>query len=245
MRSPVERERVTTRVPARRVREKWQPPLKPLERWSEWDWHRLEQDYGIRKRDAALREWIREAVHLYSILIRHTLRVSAPEERAEAAKLALAAQYWADHVSPGVFSEIGRTIGRVGALLVLLVPEIVAGRMTGGDLVLEPDELALLAKRARWFAAHYRQRGGQRSDVALIEFGRRIRMSIEQRLGPKSATRSVYPNLSRSSVRAWYGGRFFKVMQRLQPALPRTPDSIAECSESELNARLERAGKHL
>jgi len=234
------------RVSARRVREKWQPPLEPLERWSEWDWHRLEQDYGIRTRDRALREEIREAVHVYSVLIRDAPRVSPKERRAEAAKLALAAQYWADHVSPGVFSEIGRTIGSVDALLVILVPEIVAGRMTGGDLVLEPDELALLAKRAGWFATHYRQQSGQRPDVALIEFTRRVRMSIEKRCGPKSATRSVHPNMFQShSTHASYSGKFLKIVQRLQPALPRTPDSIAECSESELNARLERAQKHL
>jgi hypothetical protein len=165
--------------------------------------------------------------------------------RAEAAKLALAAQYWADHVSPGVLSEIGRTIGGVGALLVILVPEIVAGRMTGGDLVLEPDELAQLAKRAEWFSVHYRQQSGQRPDVALIEFVRHLCMSIEKRLGPKSASITVYPNLSKSSVRAWYGGRLLTVVQRLQPALPRTAGSIAECSESELRARLDRARKHL
>jgi hypothetical protein len=233
------------RVPARRVREKWQPPLKPLEGWSEWDWHGLGQDCGIRKRDAALREEIREAVHVYSALIRDAPRVSAKEMRAEAAKLALAAQYVADHVSQVVFSEIGRIIGHAGALLGLLVPEIVAGRMTGGDLVLEPDELAQLAKRAEWFATHYRQQSGQRRDVALGELVRRVNMSIEKRCGPKSGTLSVYPNLSRSSVRAWYGGRLLKVMQRLQPALPRTPESIAECSESELKARLDRARKHL
>src|SRR5262249_2346451 len=172
------------RVPARRVREKWQPPLEPLEGWSEWDWHRLEQDGGIRKRDPVLREELREAVHVYSVLIRDLCRVSVKEMRAEAAKLALAAQYWADHVSPGVISESGRTIGHLGALLVFLVPDIVAGRMTGGDLVLEPDELALLAKRAQWFSTHYRQHGGQRRDVALIEFVRRVIMSFEKRLGP-------------------------------------------------------------
>src|SRR5262249_1359691 len=99
------------------------------------DWHRLEQDCGIRKRDAVLREEIREAVHVYSALIRDTPPVSAREMRAEAAKLALAAKYVADHVSQVVLSEIGRIIGRVGALLVILVPEVVAGRMTGGDLV--------------------------------------------------------------------------------------------------------------
>jgi hypothetical protein len=234
------------RVPARRGREKSQPPLKPLERWSEWDWHRLEQDCGIRKRDAVLREEIREAVHLYSVLIRDAPRVSAEEMRAEAAKLARAVQYVADHVSDVVFSEIGRMIGCLGALLVLLVPEVVAGRMTGGDLVLEPDELALLAERARWFAVHYRQGGGQRPDVALIEFVRRLRMSIEKRCGPKSATLSVRPNLSASdSVRVWYSGRLLKVVQRLQPALPRTAGSIAECSESQLEPRLDRARSHL
>jgi hypothetical protein len=234
------------RVPARRGREKWRPPLEPLERWSEWDWHRLEQDCGIRKRDAVLREEMREAVHVYSVLIRDAARVSAEEMRAEAAKLALAMQYVADHVSQVVFSEIGRTIGCLGALLVLLVPEVVAGRVTGGDLVLEPDELALLHKRAQWFAVHYRQHSGQRPDVALIEFVRRLRMSIEKRCGPKSATLSVYMNVSESdSIRASYGGRLLKVVQRLQPALPRTPDSIAECSESELKARLDRARNHV
>jgi hypothetical protein len=234
------------RIPAGRVREKWQPPLEPLEEWSEWKWHRLELDCGIRKRDRALREEIREAVHLYSVLIRDAPRVSAKEMRAAAAKLALAAQYWADHLSQVVLSEIGRTIGGVDALLGLLVPEIVAVRMTGGDLVLEPDELALLAKRAEWFSVHYRQHGGQRRDVALIEFERRVSMSIEKRCGPKSATRSVHRNQSAThSTRASYGGRLLTVVQRLQPALPRTPESIAECSESELNARLERAGNHL
>ena len=232
------------RVPARRVREKWQPPLKPLERWSEWDWHRLEQDWGIRKRDTALREEIREAVHVYSVLIRDPSRGSAKEMRPEAAKLALAAQYWADHVSRVELSEIGRSIGRVGALLVFLVPEIVAGRMTGGDLVLEPDELALLARRAQWFAVHYRQHGGQRRDVALIEFDRRLCMSIEKRCGPKSTAAWAHANLSASDDRTEYGGGFLKKVQRLQPALPRTAGSIAECSESELVARLTRARRH-
>jgi hypothetical protein len=234
-----------TRVAARRVREKWQSPTKPLEGWSEWEWHRLEQDCGPRKRDTVLRGEIREAVHVYSVLIRDAPRVSATEMRAEAANLALAARYWADRFSQVVVSEFGRTIGRVGALLVLLVPEIVAGRMTGGDLALEPDELLLLSKRAQRFATHYRQHGGQRPDVALGELVRRVKMSIEKRCGPKSGTLSVYPNLSRSSVRAWYGGRLLKVVQRLQPALPRTPESIAECSESALKARLDRARKHL
>jgi hypothetical protein len=233
------------RVPARRVRKKWQPPLEPLEGWSEWDRHRLEQDCGIGKRDAALREEIREAVHVYSVLIRDTPRVSATEMRAEAAKLALAAKYWADYVSQVVLSEIGRSIGRVGVLLVILVPEIVAGRMTGGDLVLEPDELALLAKRAEWFAVHYRQHGGQRPDVALIEFVRHLIVSIEKRLGPKSAAVWGHANPSGSDARTEYGGRLLKMVQRLQPTLPRTADSIAECSEPQLRGRLERARNHL
>src|SRR5262245_27125076 len=96
------------RVAGRRGREKWRPPLVPLERWSEWDWHRLEQDCGSRKRDAVLREEIRAAVHLYSVLIRDAPRANAEEMRDEAAKLALAAQYVADQVSQVVFSEIGR-----------------------------------------------------------------------------------------------------------------------------------------
>jgi hypothetical protein len=233
------------RVPARRVREKWQPPREPLEGWSEWEWHRLEQDCGLRKRDAVLREEIREAVHVYGVLIRDAPRGSAKEMRAEAAKLALAAQYWADHISQVVVSEFGRTIGRVGALLVVLVPEIVAGRMTGGDLVLEPDELALLAKRAEWFAVHYRQQRGQRPDVALIELVRRLKMSIEKRRGPKSAAAWKHANLLGSDVRTEYGGCLLKVVQRLQPALPRTPASIAECSESELVPRFDRAESHL
>jgi hypothetical protein len=233
------------RVSTRRGREKSQPPLEPLERWSEWDWHRLEQDYGIRKRDAVLREEIREAVHLYSVLIRDAPRVSAKEMRDEAAKLAQAVQYMADHVSPVVLSEIGRMIGHVGALLVLLVPEVVAGRMTGGDLVLEPPAAALLAERAQWFAVHYRQGGGQRPDAALIELVRRLKMSIEKRCGPKSATAWRHADLSESDARTVSGGRLLTVVRRLQPALPRTAGSIAECSEAQVVARLDRALKHL
>jgi hypothetical protein len=216
----------------------------PLERWSEWDWHRYELDCGRRKRDAGLREEAREAVHVYSVLIRDAPRVSAKEMRVEAAKLAMAAQYVADHFSQVVLSEIGR-IGTVGALLVILVPEVVAGRMTGGDLVLEPSELLLLAERARWFAAHYRQRSGQRSDVALIEFTRRLCMSIEKRLGPKSATVWGHADQSESDVRTEYGGRLLKMVQRLQPALPRGAGGIAECSEAQLAARLQRARNQL
>src|SRR5262245_55638682 len=139
------------RVPARRGGEKWRPPAKPLERWSELDWRRLlEQGWGIRKRDAGLREEIRQAVDFYIVLLPRddTPRVSAEKRRAKAGELAMAARSAADLGLQLVFSEFSR-IGFVGALLVILVPEVVAGRMTGGDLLLEPVELARLAERAQ------------------------------------------------------------------------------------------------
>jgi hypothetical protein len=232
-------------------REKSRPPRRrvvPLERWSEGRWRRVEQLVGVRPADVpAFREAIRQAVAVYVRWTRdETPRPSGDELREEFEKLATAAGYLAERGLQLGCPDATRSVLPT-ALIFILIPEVLADR-TG--LVLEPHEVALLAERAREYAARWRHRSGPHEvvvDVALVQFLRHL-TTIVERYGGIRVTLSWRVDLSEDPRAGEYRTPFFEFVRLLQPALPSVPGSIATCRPSTLGSRLMRArrqAKHL
>jgi hypothetical protein len=199
--------------------------------WPESTWPTIKGALGVAAPDAVLREEIRHAVAPYVAapwltdelyLDPDDVRpVHAAEVRACARTLAEPARS-AAHLGAQLPLPRSKETRLTRTLVRHLLPDHPMIAAAPGRRPLEPEELALLAERARGF--RYRARRGPGRNLALTELVRRLTRVIEEHHGRGTAT------LGWDEIRETPCGRLYAVVEVLQPWLPglenRTPRGL-------------------
>jgi hypothetical protein len=225
----------------------------PLKRWPERRWRPVEGVVGVAERDAAVREEVREQIR--QVLARY------------AANPALTDEVFVDHTDPEPLTaererDTALDLATLAELAVkhgvqLVVPPGKDGRLVAAFVrhslrilnpsrrPLGPKQLRVLAVRWRRYAARRRDRPGRPVNIAEAELVGRLAAIIERHCGRGTAVCRWKENPSDDVPGAgWYVGRLYELVRLLQPAMPRIPGSMAECSPVALGMRIRRALRH-